>query len=39
VDESLADTELDGGVVISKFALPAVRLALTPVNAVVPVVI
>jgi len=37
VEESPSDIEADGDDVISKFALPAVMLALTPVSAKVPV--
>lgn len=40
IDEELpADIEADGCAVILKFALPAVMLALTPVNATVPVLL
>ena len=39
MEEPPADIEVDGDVVISKFELPAVMLALTPVNATVPVLL
>ena len=38
-EEPLAGIRLDGGMVISKYELPDVRLALTMVSATVPVLL